>query len=433
MLNHAAAQLTRQPDAHAQDDSAETKPAPPAPPASVPQPDTPARDDSAETEPAPSAPPCPATPCPTPPSPTPQASVSPCPVDADVCTAENSEESRKAIHEPEVSQTTDVSQATDVSQPAGTNQPADASQSTGTDRSLLDQLLDEADALREAEAAPSAPHEASATEPTPERGASGLRQQADAARRAFDRADALVSLAQGYLRGDRPNRSPIEVTITIPATSLRAAEADPVEVGEMGESFLSPETARRLSCDSGVVEVTEDEHGVPLSVGRKRRTIAGALKRALHKRDKTCTYPGCTHRIFLEGHHIQHWAEGGETSLRIPLSCAVYTTATSTSTDTRSSWTPMAGRNSTIPMVGWSPRCHRHPAGQISAGRGCVRQTRRSRSTLTRSHADGMVPGSTTPWSLMTSSRPMALCSRRPGGGLRRAIHSARPTRVPLE
>ena len=64
---------------------------------------------------------------------------------------------------------------------------------------------------------------------------------------------------------------------------------------------------RRLSCDSGVVEVVEGEHGAALSVGRKRRTIAGALKRAL--------YNGCTHRVFLEGHHIKHWADGGETSL----------------------------------------------------------------------------------------------------------------------
>jgi hypothetical protein len=65
-----------------------------------------------------------------------------------------------------------------------------------------------------------------------------------------------------------------------------------------------------------VVEIVEDEHGTPLSVGRKRRTIAGALKRALRKRDMTCCYPGCTNRMFLEGHHIKHWADGGETSLR---------------------------------------------------------------------------------------------------------------------
>jgi hypothetical protein len=153
------------------------------------------------------------------------------------------------------------------------------------------------------------------SEPTSRQGGSVLQQRADAAQRAFSRADALVSLAQGYLRGDRPNRSPIEVTLTIPASSLGPGAEDPLEAGELGESFLSTEAARRLSCDAGVVEVIEDEHGVPLSVGRKRRTISGALKRALYKRDSACTFPGCTHRIFLEGHHIKHWADGGETSL----------------------------------------------------------------------------------------------------------------------
>ena len=80
--------------------------------------------------------------------------------------------------------------------------------------------------------------------------------------------------------------------MAIPAASLRAEPADPVEVGEIGQAFIAPETARRLSCDAGVVEIVEDEHGVPLSVGRKQRTIAGALKRALHKRDTACCYPG---------------------------------------------------------------------------------------------------------------------------------------------
>jgi len=166
------------------------------------------------------------------------------------------------------------------------------------------------------------------TEPTSQREPSVLHQRADATKRAFNRADALMSIAQGYFRGDRPHRSPIEITLTIPASGLRAdiaAPADPAEVGEMGESFVSTEAARRLSCDAGVIEVVEDEHGTPLSVGRKRRTIAGALKRALYKRDATCTYPGCTHRIFLEGHHIKHWADGGETSLKnAALLCSLH-------------------------------------------------------------------------------------------------------------
>jgi hypothetical protein len=183
-------------------------------------------------------------------------------------------------------------------------------------RSLLDRLLDEADAVRgTAEVVHSRDRDAPSTAAVSVRRPSVLHQQADAAKRAFSRADALVSLAQAYLRGDRPNRSPIEITLTILQSSLRAEAMDPLEAGELGDSFVSGEAARRLSCDAGVVDVIEDEHGVPISVGRKRRAISGALKRALHKRDTSCSYPGCTHRIFLEGHHIKHWADGGETSL----------------------------------------------------------------------------------------------------------------------
>jgi len=142
-----------------------------------------------------------------------------------------------------------------------------------------------------------------------------LQQRADAAHRAFSRADALVSLAQGYLRGDRPDRAPIEIVLTIPAGSLLSDTTDPVAVGDLGQTFVSNEAARRLGCDAGVIEIVEDDQGTPLSVGRKRRVIAGSLKRALRQRDRGCSYPGCTHQVYLEGHHIRHWADGGETSL----------------------------------------------------------------------------------------------------------------------
>ena len=212
--------------------------------------------------------------------------------------------------------------------PMQAGHPAGCSEDMG--RSLLDRLLEEADALRSVDLfaahatgeasdslapAPSE-HEADPRGEQPaQRAASVLHDRAAVARWGFNRADALVELAQGYLRGDRPDRSPIEVTLTVPACVLRDELADPIEVGEIGESFLSRETARRLSCDAGVVEIVEDAEGTPLSVGRKRRTIAGALRRALHRRDGSCTYPGCTNRLFLEGHHIKHWADGGETSL----------------------------------------------------------------------------------------------------------------------
>jgi hypothetical protein len=59
----------------------------------------------------------------------------------------------------------------------------------------------------------------------------------------------------------------------------------------------------------------EDEEGKTIDVGRKTRTIPAALRRALDARDGGCRFPGCTNRIFTDGHHILHWLEGGETSL----------------------------------------------------------------------------------------------------------------------
>jgi len=64
-----------------------------------------------------------------------------------------------------------------------------------------------------------------------------------------------------------------------------------------------------------VLGIREDEIGEPLSIGRKTRAIPPAMRRALRFRDGGCRFPGCTNDKFVDGHHIQHWADGGETSL----------------------------------------------------------------------------------------------------------------------
>jgi hypothetical protein len=35
----------------------------------------------------------------------------------------------------------------------------------------------------------------------------------------------------------------------------------------------------------------------------------------LRFRDRGCRFPGCTNSFNVDGHHIEHWANGGETSL----------------------------------------------------------------------------------------------------------------------
>ncbi|MEO8017695.1 MAG: DUF222 domain-containing protein [Pseudomonadota bacterium] len=76
---------------------------------------------------------------------------------------------------------------------------------------------------------------------------------------------------------------------------------------------MAAETARRLACDASVVELVENDDGEPLNVGRKTRTISAPLRRLLDARDKGCRFPGCANSRYIDAHHIEHWANGGET------------------------------------------------------------------------------------------------------------------------
>ncbi|NJD31272.1 MAG: DUF222 domain-containing protein [Gammaproteobacteria bacterium] len=133
---------------------------------------------------------------------------------------------------------------------------------------------------------------------------------------AARRADALGLLAESFLKhgaealngGERHH-----IVVHVDANSLQAREPGRCELGE--GPAIPIETARRLSCDASVVRIVEDERGEPLDVGRKTRTIPPALRRALNSRDQGCVFPGCTHKRYVDGHHIHHWAEGGETKL----------------------------------------------------------------------------------------------------------------------
>ena len=93
--------------------------------------------------------------------------------------------------------------------------------------------------------------------------------------------------------------------------------------GEPGRSDLdgirvSAETSRRMACDAAVVAMVHAKDGSMLNVGRRTRTIPPHIRRALDERDRGCRFPGCGCR-FTEAHHVKHWADGGETSLRNTL------------------------------------------------------------------------------------------------------------------
>ncbi len=78
------------------------------------------------------------------------------------------------------------------------------------------------------------------------------------------------------------------------------------------------QTSRRLTCDASMVPVVNGEGGrstPSLNLGRRTRTVSAPLRRTLEARDRGCRFPGCGSR-FTDAHHIRHWADGGETSLR---------------------------------------------------------------------------------------------------------------------
>jgi hypothetical protein len=39
------------------------------------------------------------------------------------------------------------------------------------------------------------------------------------------------------------------------------------------------------------------------------------MRRALAARDGGCRFPGCANHRFTDGHHVQHWVDGGPTDL----------------------------------------------------------------------------------------------------------------------
>jgi hypothetical protein len=133
---------------------------------------------------------------------------------------------------------------------------------------------------------------------------------------AARRADALVAMSNHVLAGGAANlvksAASRQVMVHVDVGVLTGEETDGRTFLE-GGAPLSREAARRIGCDCQIVPVIERD-GLPIDVGRARRTISAPLRRAIEVRDRFCRFPGCgvpAHRA--EGHHVVHWADGGAT------------------------------------------------------------------------------------------------------------------------
>jgi Domain of unknown function (DUF222)/HNH endonuclease len=126
-------------------------------------------------------------------------------------------------------------------------------------------------------------------------------------------ADALTQLSSARLAED-PDPDRACVVVHVEATALTGEAEGSAQVD--GEHPVAIEVAQRLACDSRLELVAEGPDGVPVGIGRASRTIPAWLWRQIKYRDGgQCRFPGCRHRRWLHGHHIEWWSRGGRTDL----------------------------------------------------------------------------------------------------------------------
>jgi len=141
------------------------------------------------------------------------------------------------------------------------------------------------------------------------------------------RADALVNMVEHFLASGPDYRNLQGLKGAERCQVVRHVDVNALREQKSGvccthgkafyedKPWLTPATARRISCDASLMTVLEDEQGQVLNVGRRSRVVPSTIRRALQERDGVCRYPSCHESVYVEAHHIQHWAEGGETKL----------------------------------------------------------------------------------------------------------------------
>ena len=129
-------------------------------------------------------------------------------------------------------------------------------------------------------------------------------------------ADAFLQLCQlatptlPDVRGERPH---MFVTTTLDSLQRKVGSA----LGNLeGGHLISKGAIRRIACDANIIPVVLGSAGQPLDIGRSTRLVPQGLRRALILRDGGCAFPGCDRPpMWCDAHHIDHWADGGPTSL----------------------------------------------------------------------------------------------------------------------
>jgi 5-methylcytosine-specific restriction protein A len=129
-------------------------------------------------------------------------------------------------------------------------------------------------------------------------------------------ADALGAICEHALDDAYlPTEAGARPHITAVLDYHRLAEKARGAALEFG-GYSSAAQLRRILCDSCVTPVVLGGDGLPLDVGRTRRTATPAQRAALAARDGGCAHPGCDKTpSWCTVHHVIHWVDGGPTDL----------------------------------------------------------------------------------------------------------------------
>jgi len=129
-------------------------------------------------------------------------------------------------------------------------------------------------------------------------------------------ADALGAICEhalddGYLPhegGERPH-----ITTILPWEWMQdQAHGATLEFG--GQTTAGE--LRRLMCDAKITPVVLGGDSQPLDVGREKRCVTLAQRKAVAARDRGCAHPGCDRApSWCQVHHIKPWAHHGESDI----------------------------------------------------------------------------------------------------------------------
>lgn len=134
---------------------------------------------------------------------------------------------------------------------------------------------------------------------------------------AQQRADALIEICRTYTECD-PHARRTNLPSVLVVTDQPTLAGDAVGECRLASGYrLSPETARRVLCNSSVQDVHTDGGGVVLAMGRATRTFTPDQFRAMVVRDAHCRGPGCdVDPAHCEAHHLDEWErDDGPTDL----------------------------------------------------------------------------------------------------------------------